>query len=339
MGAARVTNALPPETGVLLLNMGGPETLAEVRPFLFRLFRDPDILPLPRWLRGLSWPLALLISTLRARRSRHAYARIGGGSPLRRTNEAVAAKLRERLDAPVAVAMRYWRPFTDTALDALEAAGVKSIVALPMYPQYSTTTTMSSYRELHRCLALRADRWRPRVRAVLDYHLDARYLDAVAARVRAALAQMTTAPRVVLMSAHSIPRQIEAFCGALMQRLPPGTRWALGYQSRVGPVEWVGPQTPAVIERLAAEGVRGLAVVPVSFVSEHVETLEEIELQYGALARARGIVEFVRVPTVCADDDFVDFLAALAREQASGAPAAPCRREVDACVCISGSST
>jgi len=340
--------------GVVLLNMGGPETLDEVRPFLFRLFRDPDILPLPKWLRWLAWPLAWLISTLRAPKSREIYGAIGGGSPLAKTNREVAAKLTEALaadgvDAVVTVAMRYWHPLTDKALDALEAAGVEQIVALPMYPQYSTTTTMSSYRELYRRLAKRRRRWRPKVLPVLDYHDDPGYLDCMRTRMRRAWATLPedAASPAVLFSAHSIPldrvtdlddpypQHVDTFMHALSDVVPPGTRIELGYQSRVGPVKWLEPTTPAQIEALAADGVDAVMVVPVSFVSEHVETLEELDQEYRELAHARGIRDFARVETVMADADFIEFCRARVQRARTTPPPHTCRRGAgQRCVCL-----
>lgn len=323
-------------TGVLLLNMGGPGSLSEVRPFLFRLFRDPDILPLPRWLRWLAWPLALLISTLRAPKSRKAYAAIGGKSPQLPTNLEVAAKLEAALKADgsavlVTVAMRYWHPFTDEALDQLEAAGVERIVVLPMYPQYSTTTTMSSFRELHRRLAKRAARWRPALLPVLHYHLDPGYVTAVARRLASTLKQLGDASKpAVIFSAHSIPmdrvredgdpypREVQAMVDLLVAELPPGLPAHIAYQSRVGPVQWQGPEIAQVITELAQLGHDALIVVPISFVSEHVETLEELDQEYRHLAESLGIKTFLRVPTVQADDDFVEFLAQRTRRALAG---------------------
>lgn len=333
------------KTGILLLNLGGPETLDEVRPFLFRLFRDPDIIPLPKWLRWLSWPIAWLIAKFRAPKSRQAYAAIGGGSPLRRTNDAVAQKLIAKLKAEgladsIAVAMRYWHPLTDAALDVLENAGCERVVCLPMYPHYSTTTTMSSYRALQKELAKRRKRWRPQLLQVFDYHLDERYLECLRARMRPLLAPLAETPgqATILFSAHSIPMdrvresgdpypgQIEAMAAALGQLAPSGVRCDLAYQSRVGPVEWLGPEMPQKIQELAVAGIKRLLVVPVSFVSEHVETLEEIDQEYAHMAAELGVTHFLRASTVQADDDFVDFLAALTRETLAGAKPGPCRR-------------
>lgn len=343
------------KTSVLLLNLGGPETLDDVRPFLFRLFRDPDIIPLPRWLRWLSWPIAWLIAKFRAPKSKLAYAAIGGGSPLRKTNAAVAEKLLAKLRADnvatdIAVAMRYWHPLTDAALDKLQAGGSDRIVCLPMYPHYSTTTTMSSYRELNRRLAKRNKTWRPKLYHVLDYHLDPRYLDAVRQRMAPLLAQIDAdhATAAVLFSAHSIPmdrvresgdpypQQVEAMVAELAKGIPASIRHDLAYQSRVGPVEWVGPDMPTKLRDLAAAGIKQLLVVPVSFVSEHVETLEEIDQEYAHLASELGIGKFLRVPTVQADDDFVAFLAALVRETLAGQVNTNCRRLAlgQPCVCL-----
>lgn len=340
-------------TGLLLLNMGGPETLRDVRPFLFRLFRDPDILPLPRWIRWLAWPLAFLISLFRAPKSREAYAAIGGGTPLIRNDKAVARALRERLaDAGVevaTVAMRYWHPLTDAGLDVLEFAGVERILAVPMYPQYSSTTTMSSFRELARHLDRRRRRWQPQVDILLDYHDDPRYVACVARRLEATLAEVPAGARkpVVLFSAHSIPtdrvredndpypEQIEAFCATLAAGLPEGMPTALAYQSKVGPVEWVGPPVEEKLHELAAAGHDAVVVVPVSFTSEHVETLEELDLEYRDVAHESGIAHYRRVPTVGTDEDFLEFMTARIREMMEKPKPGPCRRKqtLEDCVC------
>lgn len=339
--------------GLLLLNMGGPERLEDVRPFLFRLFRDPDILPLPRWLRWLAWPLALLISTFRAPKSRRAYASIGGGTPLVRNDKAVARALGARLaDLGVVkstVAMRYWHPLTDAALDVLEFAGVERIVAIPMYPQYSTTTTMSSFRELRRRLAARRRRWAPTLDVVVDYADDPGYLGCVRRRLEATIADLPTdrGRTAILCSAHSIPvdrvredgdpypSQIEASVRAITAGLPADLEVALAYQSKVGPVEWVGPAIGDEIVRLAKDGVRSLVVVPVSFTSEHVETREELDQVYREVAEKAGIVHWRRVPTVATDDDFLDALAAVARRAIAGdVGSTTCRRGLGkGCIC------
>jgi len=336
------------------MNMGGPRSLDEVRPFLFRLFRDPDILPLPRWLRWLSWPIAALIAFFRAPKSSEAYRAIGGGSPQLPTNLKVADKLQDALaeqihPESVKVAMRYWHPFTDDALDQLEAIDVDKIVALPMYPHYSTTTTMSSYRELHRRLTNRRKRWSPDIVPVLDYHLDSNYLSCVESRTRAAIDRLKFPVEqcLVLYSAHSIPadrvrdlddpypQQIESMVAALSERLPAGLRYRLAYQSRVGPVEWIGPSITEVIPQLAAEAVMALVVVPISFVSEHVETLEEIDLQYRELAEKHGIRQFERVDTVQEDDDFIAVLKNLTLDALVEAAPKKCRCEKSsACICL-----
>ncbi len=342
------------KTSILLLNLGGPETLDEVRPFLFRLFRDPDIIPLPRWLRWLSWPIAWLIAKFRAPKSREAYAAIGGGSPLRRTNDAVAAKLIDRLRSDdiageISVAMRYWHPLTDAALDPLQHAGTERLVVVPMYPQYSTTTTMSSYRVLHRELGKRSG-WRPQLVPVLSYADDPGYLDCVRRRLKSELERVPggVSGLTVLFSAHSIPTdrvredgdpypaEIEAMVATLSADLPDGVQSVLAYQSKVGPVEWVGPAVPDVIAQLAADGCRAIVVVPVSFVSEHVETLEEIDIEYAHLAKELGIEWFSRVPTVNADDDFIEFLDSLVRRALDGSPPTGCCRTgtPNRCICL-----
>jgi ferrochelatase len=343
---------------VVLLNMGGPESLSEVWPFLYRLFRDPDILPLPRPLRFFSAPLSLLIATMRAKKSKEGYARIGGGSPQRRTSEEVARKLETLLNekgifSRVRLAMRYWKPFTEEALSEIQKEGCEPILLLPLYPHYSTTTTMSSYREffrVYRRLGLKAP-----VYPILRYSRDPRYLDLIVKRLDTILPKVQSPPErtAILFSAHSIPwdrvedlgdpypEEITGMMEDLIARLQGGYRFALGYQSKLGPVRWLEPSTEEVIHRLAEEGMNTIVVVPVSFTSEHIETLDEIAIGYRDLALKLGVREFFCVPTVGSDEDFIHFLSELVEEALEGKILYHhCLRkgaEKD-CVCLKGTS-
>jgi ferrochelatase len=315
--------------GVLLFNLGGPDTLADVEPFLVNLFSDREIVELP--LGALFQPVfARLIAKARGPSVRRNYASIGGGSPQLRLTRAQAAALGTRLgrrdgEVPVAVAMRYWRPDTEAALEELAAAGVERIVTLTLYPHYSRATTGSSERELRRVLARPRWRGRFRVSGVDRFSEDPLYLDALADTVRQALAGFPEEGRervVVLFSAHGLPRrfvdagdpyvaEIEATVRGLLERLALPNRHALAYQSRTGPVKWIGPGTDEVLDALGAEGVREVLVVPVSFVSDHIETLYEVDLLFAERARRAGIRDYRRSTALNVHPAFVEALARL----------------------------
>jgi ferrochelatase len=311
---------------VVLLNLGGPDSQAAVRPFLFNLFADKAIIRLP-------WParlaLAVLISTTRARSARANYALMGGGSPLlaetRRQAQALQAQLAADLpgdDLRTFVAMRYWKPFTaDTAREVAEFAP-DEVILLPLYPQFSTTTTGSSVE------AWRAAYRGPgQVRTVCCYPDAAGLAKAHAALIRRTWEQAGRPSGLrLLFSAHGLPQQVvddgdpyamqvQKTCAAVLEHLGADGLgqewdWKLAYQSRVGRLQWLGPYTPKAIAEAGEEG-RGLIVVPIAFVSEHVETLVELDVEYGELAEHAGVVPYLRVPALGVQPDFVGTLAAI----------------------------
>lgn len=319
-----------PRTGVILLNLGGPGSQEEIRPFLLRLFADREIIRLPGGRIGQAL-LSRVIVRKRLAEVKANYALIGGGSPILPLTTGQASGLEARLrdrgcDAIVGIAMRYTSPGSDEALLAMRAGGVERLVALTLYPHYSKATTGSSLAELERA----------RVRtgvdlplAVVDrYPEHPGYLDAMAERIREAVAEVpeeALARAVLLFSAHSLPQrfidegdpyldEIKRTVGALAARFPEFGSSRLSFQSRAGPVKWIGPDTDEVIEEMAAEGIRDVVVVPVSFVSDHVETLYEVDLLYGDKARAAGISGWRRAPALNASPRFLDALADLAEE-------------------------
>ncbi len=311
--------------GVLLFNLGGPDTLDDVRPFLFNLFADPDIIRLP-W-RALQKPLAWLISTQRYKKSRTYYEKIGGGSPLRRITDeqarALEAALASRgINARAYVAMRYWRPYTEEALEQIMRDDISHLIVLPLYPQFSISTTGSSLNRMNALVAENGYRM-PTTSVVCSYEDDEGYISALAASVAEKLAEFPDPDRAhILFSAHSIPvsyvkqgdpylEQTERTVELVMQRLGKDRPYTLSFQSKVGPVEWLSPATDATVRRLASEGVEQLLMVPVSFVSEHSETLYEMDILYGELAQEVGIKHYLRVPTVNCRADFIDALASL----------------------------
>ena len=317
--------------GVLLLNLGGPERIEDVGPFLYNLFADPEIIRLPTPL--LQKPLAWLISTLRSGKSKAAYRSIGGGSPLRRITEhqarALQSTLRERgVEATTYVAMRYWHPFTESAVADIKADGIEEVVVLPLYPQFSISTSGSSFRELKRLRQADPAFDRLPIRCIRSWYDHPGYIAAMAGLISGQIRAASDPARAhIFFSAHGVPKsyveeagdpyqsEIEACVGLIMERLQRDLGYAnphtLAYQSRVGPVEWLKPYTEDALRQLGSDGVQDLVVVPISFVSEHIETLEEIDLEYREIAEESGIHHFLRVPALDTDPTFITGLADL----------------------------
>lgn len=285
-------------TGVLLLNLGGPDTLADVEPFLFNLFSDRQIIPLgPAFLQKF---IARRIARSRAPKSGESYRLIGGGSPIRRITDSQARALELALNAGgsflVRACMRYWHPFAAEALEEMTGAGVKRLVALPLYPHYSVATTGSSLADLHRT----ARTLTPNV-SILDirsWPTEPAYIECLAERVREGLGKFDDGPVQVVYSAHSLPKKFIAEGDpyveetlatiAALEQLT-GRKGKLCFQSRSGPVEWLEPSTPDLLKELAGQGCKNILMVPISFVSDHVETLYEIEMLYRDQARDLGM--------------------------------------------------
>jgi len=333
---------------VVLFNLGGPDDQASVKPFLFNLFDDPAIIGLPGLFRT---PLARLISGRREKSAQANYALMGGGSPLLAETRAQAGALQtllgERLPGDTVrafIAMRYWSPLTETTAAEVAAFSPDEIVLLPLYPQFSTTTTESSLK-----------RWRevyagPGVsRAVCCYPRAPGWIEAQAEGVRVKLAEAGSRPVRVLFSAHGIPEslvarkgdpyqeQVETTCAAIADRAGLGEgSWTLCYQSRVGPMKWLGPSTPDAIAQAAADGL-GVVVVPVAFVSEHVETLVELDIEYAELAHGLGVAPYLRAPAAGVAAPFIATLADAAMAALSRQGTAPfgpgCRGDWKACPC------
>jgi ferrochelatase len=324
--------------GVLLLNLGGPERIEDVGPFLYNLFSDPEIIRLPT--PALQKPLAWLISTLRSRKSQEAYRSIGGGSPLRRITEQQARELQSELrqrqvQATTYVAMRYLHPFTESAVADIKADGVDEVVVLPLYPHFSISTSGSSFRELQRLRQADPAFSTLPIRCIRSWYDHPGYIQAMAELIARDVEACDDPPTAhVFFSAHGVPKsyvedagdpyqkEIEACAELVMRRLEqlvghpnPHT---LAYQSRVGPVEWLKPYTDEALVRLGEEGVKELVVVPISFVSEHIETLEEIDIEYREIAAESGISHFRRVPALDTDPTFIRGLADLVQLALAG---------------------
>ena len=313
--------------GILLFNLGGPERLDDVRPFLYNLFADPDIIRLP-W-RALQKPLAWLISTQRHRRSRGYYEKIGGGSPLRRITDEQARALEQALArrgiaARAYVGMRYWNPTIQEALDDIRRDRISRLVVLPLYPQFSISTTGSSINLLNALLEDCGHR-ELSLSVIRDWHDDPSYIAALAQTVNDELNQFPDRDRSathILFSAHSVPvsyidagdpylTQTRNTVSLVMRQLGTDRPHSLAFQSKVGPVKWLQPSTDQSLRGLAQEGVRQVLLVPVSFVSEHIETLYELDILYRDVAVEIGLEHYRRVPALNCRPDFIDALASL----------------------------
>lgn len=284
--------------GVVLLNMGGPDTLDDVRPFLFNLFCDREIIRLgPAFLqKSLAW----LIAWRRAPKSMANYAKIGGGSPLKAITLQQAAALQQALstkgDYFVTVAMRYWHPFADEAIQALVRRSVDRITLLPLYPHYSKATTGSSLGDVRRHLEKLAPELPTTV--ISSWPSQPSYILALADNIAKGLSACGDPEATIIYSAHSLPvsfiregdpyvDHITATIEAIEKVL--GRKGRLCYQSRSGPVEWLSPSTQETLDRLAEEGCRTLLMVPISFVSDHIETLYEINILFKEQANRLGM--------------------------------------------------
>lgn len=296
--------------GVVLLNLGGPDSLDAVEPFLFNLFNDPEIINFP-----LSFlfrkRLAKFISSKRHPRIQEQYKEIGGKSPLLELSQ-VQAELLERnltdsgLDAKVYLAMRYWKPFTEEVIAAMEADGIERVVLLPLYPQFSKSTTGSSVKEWHRQAAGRPQIKDLRTDVVEHYYDFPTYLDAVIERIEQGLDRFPAHLREevhILFSAHGTPmklvREGDPYSGHICETVTAVRErggWknphTLCFQSKVGPQKWLTPSTPKVIEELADAGTKHMLAVPIAFVSDHLETLFEIGKEFRHLASQKGVEQF-----------------------------------------------
>ncbi len=317
---------------IVLFNLGGPDSLEAVRPFLFNLFNDPAIIGLPGLLRT---PLASFISRRREKKAQDIYALMGGRSPILPNTETQAKALVQALsETPVAgdaevrafIAMRYWHPLTEASVAEVKAFNPTQVILLPLYPQFSTTTTGSSYGAWMK-EAKAAGLTAPH-RLVCCWPTEPGFIAAAAALIDAGLTQARqaapTAKPLLILSAHGLPKkivdagdpyvaQVEASAAEIVLRLGLAKDdWIVSYQSRVGPLEWVGPSTDATIAQAAKDG-RAIVVFPIAFVSEHSETLVELDIEYRHLAEHNRAPAYVRVPTVSTHPEFIAGLAQLAR--------------------------
>ena len=310
---------------IVLLQLGGPDSLEAVEPFLYNLFLDPDIIdfPLAKIARQ---PLARLIAATRARKVQKSYAALGGKSPIvewtRRQARALEENLRQSVDARVFIAMRYWHPFTEAAVAELAKDSYSEIVLLPLYPQYSKTTTGSSFNEWGRRFDSNSF---PDVgvKLIHDFHDHPGYIDSLVEKARASLSRFADSEKVHLVfSAHGIPNrvieagdpyqtQVEATVHLVLERGRWNNPHTVCYQSKVGSDRWLEPSIHEVVERLGAQGVRDLLVIPISFVSDHIETLSEIDREVREEAMQAGIRQFEMMPGLNDSPKFIGALADL----------------------------
>lgn len=319
-------------TGIVLMNLGGPDSDAAVEPYLVNLFSDRAIIRLPNPLR---WLVARMIARRRGPLARQIFAKIGSASPLLQNTQEQAAALARRLGNGyrIVIAMRYWAPRAAEAAASLKAMGVERIVLMPLYPQFSTTTTASSiieWKEAAKRVGLAVP-----TRAVCCYPTEAGFIAALASAIGRAIDDWPAeigAPRL-LLSAHGLPQRIVAGGDpyqSQVEQTARAVRAALGrdiealvcYQSRVGPLKWLTPATDAEIRRAGQER-RGVIVAPIAFVSEHSETLVELDIEYRHLAAASGVPRYVRVATVGAAESFTAGLATLVRDACAASEAGP----------------
>jgi ferrochelatase len=324
------------KTGIVMMNLGGPATLDEVQPFLLELFADREIiqLPLQRW-------LGPFIARRRTPRVRNLYAGIGGGSPILRYTEAQGRGMVARLDrispetAPhkFYVAFRYAQPKSDDALRAMHADGVERAVAFTQYPQFSCSTTGSSLNELWRAAARTGLRHAFEWSIIDRWPVHPGFIDAMTETVREGIEQFEPADRdkvLILFSAHSLPldvidrgdaypQEVGASVQRVVEQLGRSNPYILAYQSDVGPVRWLGPSTEQVLRRLGARGQEHVLVIPIAFTSDHIETLSELDKEYGEVAHQAGITQYRRAPALNDRPLFLDGLAQIVREHlASG---------------------
>lgn len=329
------------KTGIVMLNLGGPATLDAVEPFLLQLFEDREIIQLP-----LQSVLGPFIAKRRTPKVQKLYEAIGGGSPILRWTEAQGHGMVERLDrlSPATaphkfyVAFRYAAPFSDDALKAMKADGVERAVAFTQYPQFSCTTTGSSLNELWRAAG------RLRMRDAFEWSIIDRwpthpgFVSGMADTVREGLLQFPAEDRdkvLLLFSAHSLPlrviergdsypQEVGATVQRVMEQLQFSHPYLLAYQSEVGPVKWLGPSTERILHKLAAQGHRHVLVVPIAFTSDHIETLSELDREYGHLAQELGITYYRRAPALNDRPAFLDAMADIVAEHlSSGRPYGP----------------
>jgi protoporphyrin/coproporphyrin ferrochelatase len=310
--------------GVLLFNLGGPETLRDVKPFLYRLFSDPEIIHVK--FSPLRKAIAYSIATLRRKTSEGYYSQIGGGSPLRRLTEEQARALEKDLqgrgrNVETFVGMCTWHPFLREAIEKIEKANIDSLVILPLFPQYSVTTTGSGFAVLRQLIDRHPEFKKLDVQWICSWPDHPAYIQSFVQTIQRELDRFDNAEKVhLIFSAHSIPasyvrngdpylEQTKTTVELIMDSLGRRNPYQLSFQSKIGPVKWLEPFTNDVIMDLGKRAINDVLVVPVSFVSEHIETLYELDILYKKVAKEAGVGNFKRVPALNSDPTFIRALA------------------------------
>jgi protoporphyrin/coproporphyrin ferrochelatase len=310
------------KVGIVLFQLGGPDSPEAIEPFLYNLFCDPEIIDFPgAWIARKA--LAKLISTTRSKKVGEHYKEIGGFSPIRRLTEhqakALAAALKPQVDPRVVIAMRYWRPSTEDAAAALRGQDLDQIVLLPLYPQYSFATTRSSLNEWNRRFSSSGIP----VKTINNFYDHPDYIAAIVEKINLAMAPLQRSDEVHLVfSAHGLPlklvergdpypKHIEATVKLVREMGEWKNPHVLCYQSRVGPQKWLEPSLTGTIEKLAREGVKRMLIVPIAFVTDHIETLHEINIEARAEAIHLGVEEFTMMPALNDSPLFIQALADL----------------------------
>ena len=335
-----------PKTAVVIFNLGGPDSPEAIQPFLFNLFNDPSIIRQPRLIR---WLIAKLISNRRAPVAKEIYRQIGGRSPILEETQKQADALQNVLggesDYRVFISMRYWHPFTEQCAAEVKSYAPERIILLPLYPQFSTTTT-ESFQRAWTVATSEIGLVYP-TSMICCYPTEPGLIDAMVGLTRSSLEKITRKPSRILFSAHGLPvkfiaagdpyqAQVEMSVAAIVDRLAiPDLDYVICYQSRVGPVEWLRPYTDDEIRRAGADKV-SVVIIPVAFVSEHSETLVELDIEYSKLTAEVGVTDYVRGGTVGVDQSFIEGLARLIHAAgsqgiASGAGQKLCPENFSAC--------
>ena len=303
---------------VLLFNLGGPKNPEDVQGFLYNLFADKNIINLPF---GIRQGVASLISSRRAPSAKKNYAHMGGGSPILKETEGQAEALEayiaantKGIEAKVFIGMRYWHPFVEDTVREIDAWGPDEIVLLPLYPQFSSTTTLSSFQAFQKAYAGKA-----RVTSVCCYSDNAHFIKAHVDAIQEKIGTLKQPGHYrLLFSAHGLPEsiiargdpyqeQVESCVAKIMTGLGNPIEHSICYQSRVGPMKWIGPSTDASIQKAGADG-KSIILVPIAFVSEHIETLVELDIEYAHLAAASGVKDYIRLPALGVNASYIKAL-------------------------------
>jgi ferrochelatase len=312
------------KTGVLVFNLGGPERLEDVKPFLYRLFSDPEIIRVK--FTPLRKLIAFSIATLRHRKSEGYYSQIGGGSPLRRLTEEQAQALEAELDRRgrgfrTFVGMCTWHPLFRETLETIGRTDIERLVILPLFPQFSVTTTGSGFALIRNLIETNPRLKRIDTRWIRSWQDHPLYIESFARMIAVELAGFSNPDKVqLLFSAHSIPEsyvkegdpyleQTKQSMECIMEKLGRKNPYQLSFQSKIGPVKWLQPFTNDVIVEFGKRGIHDVLVVPISFVSEHIETLYELDILYKHVAEDAGVRNFRRVPALNSDPVFIRALA------------------------------